>query len=210
MTLVPAAEALQRLQAGNARFVANQLHHDDVAEAQERGRLAAAGQRPFAIILGCSDSRVPVELVFDQGLGDLFVIRIAGNIVAPSGIGSVEFAAVEFDVQLVVVMGHSNCGAIKAALDALERPDTERSRNLDAIVSRVRPAVAPLLESAAAMGRAELVERAVEENMRRSVRQLRQGSELIQNLEHDGRLTIAGAVYSLETGAVQFMDERGS
>lgn len=206
MSIIPASEALQRLRDGNARFVANDLQHDDIADAQNRSKLAA-GQDPFAIILGCSDSRVPVELVFDQGLGDLFVIRVAGNVVAPSGVGSVEFAAVEFGVQLVVVLGHSNCGAVQATIDAVNSPDSEHSQNIDAIVSRVRPAVEPLVSDEALMDRPALVKKCVQENVRRSVDQLRHGSPLIQELESQGKLMIVGAKYSLDSGQVEFLSD---
>jgi carbonic anhydrase len=204
MIIVPAIEALQRLRNGNNRFVHNELEHDDIADAQERSKLVA-GQDPFAIILGCSDSRVPVELIFDQGLGDLFVIRVAGNIVAPSGIGSVEFAATEFGVQLVVVMGHSNCGAVGATIDALNEPDSTHSKNIAAIVNRVRPAVEPLLGNATD-DRAALVSRAVTNNVLQSVAQLESGSPLIKSLVKEGRLAVVGACYSLESGQVDFFD----
>ena len=142
--MIPAAEALQLLRDGNRRFVANLRSHDSATEA--RRTEVAAGQEPFAIILGCSDSRVPAEIVFDQGLGDLFVIRVAGNIVAPSQVGSVEFAAERYATRLVVVLGHSQCGAILATIDELKRPTYNQSRNLHSIVDRVRPAVEPLLQ----------------------------------------------------------------
>ncbi len=205
MSIIPAEEALQRLRQGNVRFVANSLEHDDIADAQNRSKLAD-GQDPFAIILGCADSRVPVELIFDQGLGDLFVIRVAGNVVAPSGIGSVEFAAVEFGVQLVVVLGHSNCGAVQATIDAVNSPDSQHSKNIDAIVSRVRPAVEPLINEASLADRDGLVKQAVKANVARSVEQLRHGSELIENLESQGKLTIVGAKYSLRSGEVNFFE----
>ena len=205
MAIVPAQEALQRLRVGNARFVANELEYDDIAEAQKRSKLAD-GQDPFAIILGCADSRVPVELIFDQGLGNLFVIRVAGNVVAPSGVGSVEFAAVEFGVQLVVVLGHSNCGAIQATIDAVNQPDSEHSHNIEAIVSRIRPAVEPLISPESLGDRDALVRQAVWANVHRSVEQLRHGSELIENLEQQGKLKIVGAKYSLSSGDVEFID----
>src|SRR5581483_1481045 len=137
-SMLTASEALERLREGNRRFVRG-WHTSDATPA----RLAelATGQEPFAVILGCSDSRVPVEIVFDQGLGDLFVIRIAGNVVAPSGIGSVEFAAARFGTRLVVVLGHSRCGAVLATLEELRRPSENQSRNLRSIVDRVRPAL---------------------------------------------------------------------
>src|SRR3984893_2962444 len=142
--MITAAEALASLRDGNRRFVENQTtaisHH-------ERRTSLISGQEPFAIILGCSDSRVPAELVFDQGFGDLFVIRVAGNIVAPSQVGSVEFAASRFGTRLVIVLGHSQCGAVGAALDELQGRPTNHSWNLRSIVDRVRPSVETLLGS---------------------------------------------------------------
>src|SRR5271165_1072569 len=143
-TFIPADQALARLREGNLRFVADARDGGTLSTRTRRIELAA-GQKPFAAILGCSDSRVPVEIVFDQGLGDLFVIRVAGNIVAPSQIGSVEFAAENFGTRLVVVLGHSSCGAIEATLDQLQRPIENQSRNLRSIVDLIRPSVEGLL-----------------------------------------------------------------
>ncbi len=196
-------EALERLRAGNARFVANEtsLSRPDV----ERTRLAS-GQTPFAVILGCSDSRVPTEIVFDQGLGDLFVIRVAGNIVAPSQIGSIEFAAMKFGTQLVVVLGHTKCGAVEATIDELQRPAAKQSRNIAAIVERIRPSVVELLESGEPKDHDELVDKAVRDNVRYSANALRSGSEIIKELIGSGELLIVGAEYSLDTGVVEFFD----
>jgi carbonic anhydrase len=171
-----------------------------------RRRTLMAGQEPFAIILGCSDSRVPAEIVFDQGLGDLFVIRVAGNIVAPSQVGSVEFAAERFGTRLVVVLGHQRCGAILATLEELRRPTENQSRNLRSIVDRVRPSVEKLLDAELTLDKDGLVREAVRANIRASVRNLRKGSEILENLVQDGSLTIVGAEYSLETGVVDFFD----
>ncbi|HHH47164.1 MAG TPA: carbonic anhydrase [Thiotrichales bacterium] len=197
-------EALSRLQEGNARFVAG-LHGREPGstDASRRIRLVG-GQAPFAIVLGCSDSRVPAEIVFDQGLGDLFVIRVAGNIVAPSQIGSIEFAAERFGTRLVVVLGHSQCGAVQATLEELERPSEQRSPNLAAIVNRIRPAVAPLLETGAPHDD-DLIEQAVRANIQASVRQLRQGSPILEKLVSEG-LRIVGAEYSLASGEVAFLE----
>jgi carbonic anhydrase len=160
----------------------------------------------LAIILGCSDARVPAEIVFDQGLGDLFVIRVAGNIVAPSQVGSVEFAAAAFGTRLVVVLGHSNCGAIHATLEQLARPSKEQSPNLRSIVNRIRPAVEGLIERGAGGDRDALVHQAVRANIRMSADHLRHGSEALeQAIERDGMLVV-GAEYSLESGVVDFFD----
>lgn len=203
--MIPALEALQRLQEGNFRFVADMPSRDSPAGPVRRSELAS-GQEPFAIILGCSDSRVPAEIVFDQGLGDLFVIRVAGNIVAPSQIGSVEFAADRFGTRLVVVLGHSRCGAILATIEELGRPMENQSRNLRSIVDLIKPCVKPLLETDLRHDPEALVQRAVRENVRASVRLLRSGSEILEQLVQTDGLLIVGAEYSLETGFVEFFE----
>ena len=147
--MISGREALARLQEGNRRFVSHVRGSDALLHGNRRAELTKI-QEPFAIVLGCSDSRVPAEIVFDQGLGDLFVIRVAGNIVAPSQVGSVEFAAERFGTRLVVVLGHSDCGAILATIEELRRPTANQSRNLRSIVDRVRPSVEGLLATGAA------------------------------------------------------------
>lgn len=205
--MIPAYQALDRLKEGNRRFAANVGGPDPYVHQARRAELTT-GQHPFAIILGCSDSRVPAEIVFDQGLGDLFVIRVAGNIVAPSQVGSVEFAADRFDTRLVVVLGHSQCGAITATLDELEAPSNHpRNRNLQSIVDRVRPAIAGLLATELRNNRDELVKHAVRANIRASVDHLRHGSQILEELTEKNGLLIVGAEYSLETGVVDFFDE---
>lgn len=201
--MIPAREALTRLREGNQRFVDN-VRSLETMQKQARRVELATGQEPFAIVLGCSDSRVPAELVFDQGLGDLFVIRVAGNIVAPSQIGSVEFAAEQFHTRLVVVLGHSQCGAILATLDELRRPTANQSPNLRAIVDRVRPSVEGLLETDLQQDSDALVNHAVRANVRASVNQLRHGSRILEDLTANKGLLIVGAEYSLETGMVEF------
>ena len=203
--MIPAAEALQRLQEGNIRFTLN-VRGADAFLTQSRREELSRNQEPFAIILGCADSRVPAEIVFDQGLGDLFVIRIAGNIVAPSGIGSVEFAASRFGTRLVVVLGHQRCGAITATLEELRRPTENQSRNLRSIVDRIRPSVEGLLDAELTLDNEQLIQEAVRANIRASVRQLRKGSDILEGLVRDGSLTIVGAEYSLETGVVEFFE----
>jgi len=203
--MIPARAALERLREGNLRFVSEIRDHESLAG--ERRRLSLTeGQEPFAIVLGCSDSRVPAEIVFDQGLGDLFVIRVAGNIVAPSQIGSVEFAAERFGTRLVVVLGHSRCGAILATLEELGRPSADQSRHLRSIVDRVRPSVEALLATDLAREPDALVDHAVRANIRASANQLRHGSELLEQLIHRDGLLVVGAEYSLETGVVDFFD----
>jgi carbonic anhydrase len=202
--MISAAEALNRLRAGNLRFASDARTSDVLMNRTRRDELATV-QEPFAIILGCSDSRVPAEIVFDQGLGDLFVIRVAGNIVAASQVGSVEFAAARFGTPLVVVLGHSKCGAILATIEELRRP-TLQSRNLRSIVDRVRPSVVALLETELRNDPEALVRHAVRANIRASVDHLRHGSEVLEQLIENGELVIVGAEYSLETGAVDFFD----
>ena len=166
----------------------------------------SAGQEPFAIILGCSDARVPAELVFGQGFGDLFVIRVAGNIVAPSQVGSVEFAAEVFGTRLAVVLGHTQCGAVAATLEQLRQPQANQSPNLRAIVERIRPAVEPLLEQPLAKDPDALYRQAVRANVQTSVNQLRHGSALLERrIERDG-LLIVGAEYRVADGTVEFFD----
>jgi carbonic anhydrase len=202
--MVSALAALDRLREGNRRFVANT--HGADPKTQVRPAEVAAGQEPFAIILGCSDSRVPAEIIFDQGLGDLFVIRVAGNIVAPSQIGSVEFAATAFGTRLVVILGHSQCGAIFATLKQLQTPSEERSPNLRSIVDFIRPSVEPLLDQGQGHDTDAIVRKAVRANVRTSLQQMRHGSGILKDLERDDGLIIVGAEYSLDTGLVDFFD----
>ena len=201
-----AKDALERLREGNRRFAAD-LRSLDVLPSHARRADLVGGQQPFAIVLGCSDSRVPAELVFDQGLGDLFVIRVAGNIVAPSQVGSVEFAAAKFGTPLVVVLGHSRCGAIEATLEELQQPAGTRSRNLRSIVNRVRPSVEALLATELKDDPEALAREAVKANVRASVDHLRHGSEILEELAASSGLRIVGAEYSLETGLVEFHDD---
>jgi carbonic anhydrase len=198
--MITASEALTRLRDGNRRFV----EAEAIGNQGHRASLAA-GQEPFAIVLGCSDSRVPSELVFDLGFGDLFVIRVAGNIVAPSQVGSVEFAAARFGTPLVVVMGHTQCGAITATLEELAG-QASQSRNLSSIVDRVRPAVESVIAAGGNLDPAALIREAVRANVRASANHLRHGSEILERLIRDGGFQVVGAEYSLETGTVDFFD----
>src|SRR5258707_10720009 len=203
--MILAREALALLQEGNRRFVSEISNRDAIASRARRLELAAS-QEPFAAILGCSDSRVPVEIVFDQGLGDLFVIRVAGNIVAPSQIGSVEFAAEQFGTRLVVVLGHTECGAIETTLQQLQRPIENQSRNLHSIVDLIRPSVEDLLATDLRHNLDELIHQAVRANIRASVNHLRHGAEIIEQLLQKTGPMGGGAQYSLETGVVDFFD----
>jgi len=205
MQQVSAIEALERLREGNRRFVTSQANgHMDATPA--RRAALVDGQEPFAIILGCSDSRVPAELVFDQGLGDLFVIRVAGNIVAPSQVGSVEFAASRYGTRLVVVMGHTQCGAVIATLDELQGRASPETRNLRSIVDRVRPSVQTVLASSPTDDLNTLLRASVRANVRASAGHLRHGSSLLEQLIQENGLVVVGAEYSLETGNVDFFE----
>ncbi len=203
--MIPADEALTRLQEGNKRFVSGVRSVEAMLSHTRRGEFAGA-QAPFAIILGCSDSRVPAEMVFDQGLGDLFVIRVAGNIVAPSQIGSVEFAAEQYHTRLVVVMGHTMCGAVCATIEEMQRPTGEKSKNIQSIVGRIRPTLEPLMHTDIWHQEDELYKQATRANVRASVNKLRFGSEILENLTTNKGLKIVGAEYDLDTGKVDFFD----
>ena len=205
--MITAATALGRLREGNRRFVSDHLEYCSISTHRDRRRELAAGQAPFAVILGCSDSRVPVEIVFDQGLGDLFVIRVAGNIVGPSQEGSIEFAAQHFGTPLVVVLGHSRCGAVQATLDALEHAAECPSTGLCSLIRSLEPSVKPVLEVGDTRDPQLLLERAVRSNIRKTVRQLRESSVILKPLVREGRLVILGAEYNIETGEVVFFDD---
>ncbi len=202
--MVTAQEALERLREGNRRFAANESQHS--MDNESRRRELVGGQEPFAVILGCSDSRAPAEIVFDQGIGDLFVVRVAGNVVQPSLLGSVEFACSKFGTRLVVVLGHSHCGAVQATLDAVRSPNEQVSENIGAIAELIRPSVEAVLASDEDADADDIVRRAVRTNVRASAETLRRASDVIATLERDDDLMIVGAEYSLETGLVDFFD----
>jgi carbonic anhydrase len=203
--MLSAVEALARLRDGNRRFV-SEAQSLETQASQARRRELAYSQEPFAIVLGCSDSRVPAEIVFDQGLGDLFVIRVAGNIVASSQVGSVEFAAARFGTRLVVVLGHSGCGAIQATIETLQQPTANQSGSLRSIVDRVRPSVEALMATDLRHDTAALMRQAVRANIRASVNHLRNGSDILERLIQKDGLLVVGAEYSLDTGEVCFFD----
>jgi carbonic anhydrase len=203
--MLTALEALKQLKEGNLRFIGSMTGDSELQSQARRTKLSKATE-PSAIILGCSDARVPAEIVFDQGLGDLFVIRVAGNIVSPSQVGSVEFAAERMGTRLVVVLGHTECGAIQATIEALENPNVAASRNLLSIVDRVRPSVEGLFATDLRKDRAALTRAAVRANIRASADHLRHGSRVLEQLIQDDGLIVVGAEYSLETGHVDFFD----
>ena len=205
--MLSAHESLERLRAGNKAFASSMRTGE--ALNNRRGDLPR-DQDPFAIILGCSDARVPAEIIFNQGLGDLFVIRVAGNIVAPSQVGSVEFAAARYNAKLVVVLGHTQCGAILATLEELQQPNDNQSPNLRSIVDRVRPSVEVLLETEMRNDMDKLVRHAVRANVRASVNHLKHGSALMESIIQSKGLAVVGAEYSLESGEVEFFDTAGA
>lgn len=200
-----ALEALEKLREGNQRFVDGDrcvdtyLSHTRLDEHLE-------GQSPFAIVLGCSDSRVPVEIIFDVGVGDLFVIRVAGNVIAPSLVGSIEFAAERFGSRLVVVLGHTGCGAIEATIDSLQSNNDSGSENIQDIVGRIRPAVEHLVQKIPAEARKDVLNQAVRENVEANVNALKNASRILERLIRDQGLLIVGAEYSLATGQVDFFN----
>jgi carbonic anhydrase len=200
-----ALEALEKLRQGNARFIANVRGAEPILSQVRRADFVH-GQNPFAVVLGCSDSRAPAEIIFDQGLGDLFVIRVAGNVVAPSQIGSVEFAVERFDTHLVVVLGHTFCGGVGATLDVLQNRANPGSRGLMSIVDRIRPAVEPLLQTDLAKSPDALMRAAIRANVSAAANQLRHGSAIIERLVLEHGLAVVGGVYDLATGEVDFFD----
>ena len=201
-------EAIQRLQEGNKRYVSDNGQGSALTNQARRSEVAS-GQAPFAIILSCADSRVPVEMLFDQGLGDLFVVRVAGNIATPTQIGSIEFAATAFGTPLIIVLGHSRCGAITQTLAAVEDPSAELSPNLESLAEEIAPTIRDLISTPAAADRDTLIAEAVRANVRHSITQLTGRSEILQQLVDSNKLTIVGAEYSLDTGAVDFFQESG-
>lgn len=203
---MPSAHAaLERLREGNRRFVTSEPSSDGSVGPGRRAELLT-GQEPFAVVLGCSDSRVPPEIVFDQGLGELFVVRVAGNIVKSSAVGSVEYAVEHLGTRLVVVLGHTQCGAVRATLDELERPNPARSPSLSSIVDSIRPSVEPLLGTGLEYDLEDVLRRSMRANVRVSANHLRQGSQLLERHVLQNGLLVVGAEYSLETGVVEFFD----
>lgn len=203
--MIRSKKALQQLKDGNTRFVEGKSVASSLATESRRNELVD-GQHPSAIILGCSDSRAPAEIIFDQGLGELFVIRVAGNIVAPPLIGSVEYAVENVGTRLIVVLGHTGCGAVAATISQLKNGGDVKSPNLKEIVDGIHPSVLSLLEENPEMDSEVLLSRAVRNNIQSSVEQLRQGSETLQHFIDEDSLVILGAEYSLETGVVEFFE----
>ena len=204
--MTSAAEALELLRAGNRRFVDGELDEVVAASRAYPSRLSS-GRHPLAVVLACSDSRVPVELIFDQGFGKLFVIRVAGNVAAPTPIGSIEYAVEQFGTRLVVVLGHSQCGAVMATMRELAGEPANRSPGLRAIVDRVRPAVEPILDAHDDCADPQVIDKAVRANILRSVQRLSLGSRNLEQRIDAGELSVVGALYSIDTGCVDFLEE---
>lgn len=202
--MTTAIEVLDRLKAGNQRFIDGNLEHRTLDEFA-RIKMSAT-QNPCAIILGCSDARVPAEMIFDQGIGDLFVIRVAGNVVAPSQVGSIEYAVKQFGTPLVVVLGHADCGAVTACIESIQSGGTSSTPNLYSIVERIRPAVHTLAETPLKNDKEELIKHAVRANVRASVANLRYSSPALEQYISRGELTIVGAECYLDTGVVEFFE----
>ena len=204
--MIAPEDALLRLQEGNARFVSG-----DIASGPQHYRVSreqiVADQHPYAIVIGCSDSRVPVEIVFDQGLGDLFVIRIAGNVISKTQLGSIEFAAQNFGARLVVVLGHTGCGAVTAAYAAVEGGEEQESENFRVLLDQIRPAVKRAIERDGSCAFPALIDRVGRENVRLAVDEIRNSSGIIRRLVDDEGLLVVGAEYSLATGAVAFFNQ---
>lgn len=199
-------ESLERLKAGNARFASGTMSVESLLSQKKMAELAKNGQKPFAIVLTCSDSRSPVEMVFDQGLGDLFVVRVAGNVVAPSLLASIEFAAANFGSSIILVMGHSQCGAVNATLQHVKKPDQVLpSANLEELVGRIRPAVVRSLSKNAGLSDSEQVEKAAVENVKRSMDLILEQSAIVRGLVEKGEISVAGAVLDISSGKVNFL-----
>lgn len=204
--MIPAEEALTQLVEGNVRFVSDE--HFSESYSYERQRMGIVGsQSPFAIILGCSDSRVPLEIVFDQGLGDLFVIRVAGNIAAHSQIGSMEYAVSQLDVRLVVVLGHTRCGAILASLNESIHHTVGLTSGLKSLISRIQPSVEAVIGQTNETSSDVLVDKIMKRNVEATVDTLRTKSPILTHYQRHKGLSIIGAQYSLETGRVEFYDD---
>jgi len=203
--MVPGIEALERLREGNRRYVTGVGQNRPIG-SMRRAELVT-GQEPHAIILGCADSRVPPELLFDHGLGELFVVRVAGNVATKTQIGSIELAVERFSTRLIVVLGHTGCGMVLETLrSALERGDEELSPSLSTLVAEIQPVITALLSESNEHDPDTLLRRAVRANVRNSVRRLRTQSEILERLTQTDDLCVVGAEYSLETGEVYFFD----
>lgn len=198
-------QVIKDLMVGNKRFLEGKSIQTSESSLKKLKDFSEKGQFPKAIVLCCSDSRAPVEMIFDQDIGDLFVIRVAGNIIAPSLIGSVEFAVSAFGTNLILVMGHTQCGAIRATLDHIENSHAISSENIHDIVSRIKPHIFPITQMPE-ISYEEKLTRSIEANVFASVDQLSHSSRLIEGLLSQGKIKIRGAVLNLSTGHVTFLE----
>ena len=198
-------EALNRLKEGNKRFTEGDLQHRTL-DKFSRLKMSST-QDPFAIILGCSDARAPAEIIFDQGIGDLFVIRVAGNVVAPSLVGSIEYAVEQFGTPLVAVVGHTQCGAVTACVESIQNHGEDGfSPNLNSIVERIRPAIHTLVETPLKDDKESLIQHAVRANIRASVANLRYSSAILEKSIAQEQLLVVGAEFNLTTGVIDFFE----
>lgn len=202
--MTSAQEAIKLLKEGNQRFVANKRQIDP------HGDDHAVDENPIAIVLGCSDHRAPPDIVFDRGLGDLFVIRVAGNIVTPTQLGTIEFAAQTFGPRLIVVMGHSRCGAIQATIQTRHKNATPGSPNLDSIIKRMLPAIDAHLDSETDPTDLDFIRQVTHTNVFNSIRDLRAHSQIIADLMDNDNLLIVGAYYDMVSGRVEFIEQESS
>jgi carbonic anhydrase len=200
-------QAISRLKEGNLRFISGTRSIEPLFSHLKLRELAVNGQKPFAIVLTCSDSRCPAEMIFDQGLGDLFVIRVAGNVVAPSLLASIEFAAANFGSAVVLVLGHTQCGAVTDTVQHARDPLTPLlSPHLEELVGRIRPAVETALRTVP-LEHVDLLSHSIHENVRRSMRLIETQSTIVLDLVRKGSLSIQGAILDLSTGKVEFMSQ---
>ncbi len=203
-----AKEALNRLMEGNERFVNGIRSVEPMYSHLKMAELSDNGQKPFVIVLTCSDSRSPVEMIFDQGVGEVFVVRVAGNVMAPSLLASIEFAAANFGSPLILVMGHSKCGAVNATLQHVKTPSNVLpSIHLEELVSRIRPAVEKTMSEYKTVKDSELLELCTAENVRRSMSIIYDQSAIIRNLMNDGKIKIQGSVLDIHSGKVTLLNQ---
>lgn len=209
MSTLTALEALKQLQEGNKRFTQDINGNDIEMNAAQRTELVEK-QEPAAIILGCADARVPAEIVFDVNLGDLFVVRVAGNIVTPTQIGSIEYAVHNLGTRLIVVLGHSSCGAVAATVDSVVSSSPAPSPGLDSLISKITPAVKTIMSSNDGIDTSDLIAKSVKENVSNSVKELQNDSDILKDVIQNDGLLVVGAEYDLATGAVNFFENMPS
>ncbi len=198
------SQSLTKLMDGNKRFVSGNLSQKDLGDAKRKE--LAKGQKPSAIVVTCSDSRVSPELLFDQGLGDIFVVRVAGNVVDPVALGSIEYAAEHLQSPLVFVLGHEKCGAVSATLETLETKGKAEG-NIGEIIKKIMPAAVAAKKKGGTKD--DILEAAIKENIKNTSKEIMQKSTIIQHLVHENKLNIAAGEYSLQTGHVEMVELTG-